>query len=176
MRLAKNNPTLNRLRSEHQVAEHKLVREIRKQFPDLVIGPSAESEEGQSRIGFIGAIPLPILNANKGGIAKARAERELAKAVYETEYERQVGRLAALNARLDSMRSQQVAIENDLIPMVDRQVADAEKLVQIGEGGSLVLLESLIRAYEAKLKIIMLHRQSSQTETDRQFLLGPTNL
>jgi len=174
-RLANHNPTLNRLRREYEVSEHTLLREIRKQYPDLTIGPQAESDQGQSRIGFIGAIPLPIWNANKGGIAAALTEREVAQAAFETEYERKVGQLAVLRARLSAMRSQRSSIEKNLIPMVDRQVADAEKLVQLGEGGSLVLLESLVRAHEAKLKIITIQLQYSQAEIDIQSLLGPTN-
>jgi len=174
-RLRYNNPTINRLRREYEVSERALIREIRKQYPDLVIGPQAESDEGQSRIGFVGAIPLPILNANKGGIAKARAEREVAQAVFETKYERKVGKLAALRARLSGIKTQQSSIERDLIPLVDRQASDAQNLVELGEGGSLVLLESLIRAHEAKLKIINIQLQHSQADTDIQFLLGPTN-
>ena len=174
-RLRYNNPTINRLRCEYEVSEHTLIREIRKQYPDLVIGPQAESDEGQSRIGFIAAIPLPILNANKGGIAKARAEREVAQAEFETEYERKVGKLAALRARLRAIQGQQSSIERDLIPLVDRQASDARNLVELGEGGSLVLLESLVRAHEAKLKIINIQLQHSQADTDIQFLLGPTN-
>lgn len=174
-RLRYNNPTINRLRREYEVSERTLIREIRKQYPDLVLGPQAESDEGQSRIGFIGAIPLPILNANKGGIAKARAERQVAQAAFETEYERKVGKLAALRVRLRGIQAQQSSIEKDLIPMVDRQASDARNLVELGEGGSLVLLESLVRAHEAKLKIINIQLQQSQAETDIQFLLGPTN-
>ncbi len=174
-RLSYNNPTINRLRREYEVSERTLIREIRKQYPDLTIGPQAESDEGQSRIGFIGAIPLPILNANKGGIAKARTQREVARAAYEAEYERKVGQLAAANARLRGIRGQQSSLQQSLIPLVDRQVSDAQKLVQLGEGGSLILLESIVRAHEAKLKIITTEQQRSLAETDLQFLLGPTN-
>jgi cobalt-zinc-cadmium efflux system outer membrane protein len=174
-RMANNNPTMNRLRSEYEVAERTLFREIRKQYPDLQIGPQAEKDQGQSRIGFIGAIPLPILNANKGGIAKARAQREVAQAAYETEYQRKVGKLAASQARRNSLRAQRSFIEGKLIPLVDQQVADAQRLLQLGEGGSLVLLESTVRSYEAKLKIINIQLQHSKVETDIQFLLGPAN-
>jgi cobalt-zinc-cadmium efflux system outer membrane protein len=174
-RLALNNPTLNRLRSEYEVSERALLREIRKQYPDLTIGPQAESDEGQSRIGFIGAIPLPILNANKGGIAKARAEREIAQAVFETEYERKVGQLAILRARLSAIKAQRASIENTLIPLVDRQATDARNLIELGEGESLVLLESLVRAHDAKLKVIDLQLQLARVESEMQFLLGPTN-
>jgi len=174
-RLAYNNPTLNRLRSEYEVSERTLLREIRKQYPDFTFGPQAESDEGQSRIGFIGAIPLPILNANKGGIAKARAEREVARAEFETEYERKIGTFAALRARLSSIKTQRASMENTLIPLVDRQASDARNLTNLGEGGSLVLLESIVRAHDAKLKIIDLQLQLARVESEIQFLLGPTN-
>lgn len=172
-RLAENNPTLQRLRLEYEVAEFTLLREIRAQFPDLTIGPQAEKDEGQSRIGLIGGIPLPILNANKGGIAKARAEREVAQAAFETEFERKSGKLAASSARLKALRAQRSAIENDLLPAVDRQVQDAENLILLGESSSLVFLESLIRAHEAKLKIIDIHQQESQIKTEIHLLTGP---
>jgi outer membrane protein, heavy metal efflux system len=174
-RMAANNPTLGRLRREYEVTERTLFREIRKQYPDLQIGPQAEEDQGQSRIGFIGAIPLPIFNSNKGGIATARAKREVAKAAYETEYERKVGRMAALQARLNAARSQKSFIEKTLIPLVDRQVADTRSLVDLGEGGSLVLLESLVRSHEAKIKIINTHLKISQVNNNIRFLLGPTN-
>ena len=174
-RLAKNNPTLNRLRSEYDVSERTLFREIRKQYPDLTIGPQAQSDEGQSRIGFIGGIPLPILNANKGGIAKARAKREVAQAAFETEYERKVGQLAVQRARLSGIKAQRISMENTLIPLVDSQARDARNLIELGEGGSLVLLESLVRAHDAKLKVIDLQLQLARVESEMQFLLGPTN-
>ena len=165
--------TLTRLRSEYEVAEQTLLREVRKQYPDITLGPQAESDEGQSRIGFVGAIPIPILNSNKGGIAKALAEREVAKAAFETEYEKTTGRIAALRARRKGIRDRAKTMKNALVPMVDRQVADASKLVELGEGGSLVLLESLIRAHEAKLKLIDLRENESQTNNGLRFLLGP---
>ncbi|MFT4571644.1 MAG: cobalt-zinc-cadmium efflux system outer membrane protein [Hyphomicrobiaceae bacterium] len=167
--------TLSRLRSEYEVAEQTLLREVRKQYPDVTIGPQAESDEGQSRIGFVGAIPVPILNSNKGGIGKARAEREVAKAAFETEYEKITGRLAALRARLNGVRARSKAMNDSLVPMVDRQVTDASKLVELGEGGSLVLLESLVRAHEARLKLIDIRAEDSRTNNEIQFLLGPKN-
>lgn len=174
-RLAINNPSLNRLRSEYKVAEYDLLLEIRKQYPDLEIGPAVEREEGQSRIGFLGAIPIPSLNANRGGIAKAKARRQLAQAAFETEYERYVGKLAALKARKNALNAQNASMKKTLIPMVDQQLLDAKKLIDLGEGDSLVLLESLIRAHEAKLKVIDIQLKKSQVESDIRFLLGPTN-
>jgi len=169
------NPTLVRLRHEYDVAEQTLLREIKKQFPDIVFGPQGETDQGQSRIGFIGAIPIPILNSNKGGIAEARVEREIARAVYETEYEKMVGRLAALHARLDAIGDRRATINNTLVPLVDRQVADAERLLALGEDGSLVLLESLLRSYEAKLQFVDIQLEEARVKNEIRYLVGPGN-
>lgn len=98
-----SHPTLVRLRSEYEVGEKTLHREIKKQYPGPVFRPQGESDQGQSRIGFVGAIPVPILNSNKGGIAEAKAEREVARGLYETENERLVGRIAVARASLDGL-------------------------------------------------------------------------
>ena len=169
-----NHPTLARLRREHEVADKKLHEEIKKQYPDITFGPAAESDEGQSRIGFVGAIPIPILNSNKGGIAEARAEREVALAVYETEYERMIGRIAALRAQLSGVQSRRATLHQTLVPLVDRQVADANQLLRLGEGESLVLLESLLRANEAKIQLIDLQLEDAQVRNEFRYLLGPS--
>lgn len=167
------SPTLARLRGEHEVAEQTLIREIRKQYPDLTIGPQAESDEGQSRIGFMGMIPVPVLNSNRKGIAEARAARDIAVAAFETEYQRIVGRLAGLRARLSGVQSRRKRFDEVLIPLADRQVKDAFRLLEIGEGSSLVFLQSIIRAYEAKLSLIDLEQERVQIENEIRFLFGP---
>jgi len=169
------NPTLSRLRSEYEVAERTLHREIRKQYPDLTVGPQMESDEGQSRIGFIGGIPLPILNSNRGGIAEARAERDLARAASETAYERITGHLAGLRTRLHGIHIRRASMETTIVPMVDQQLTDAYQLLELGEGSSLVMLESFVRAYEVKLKLIDTQLEDSQTQNAIHFLMGPSS-
>ncbi len=171
--LPATNPTLIGLRSDYEVAELTLLGEIRKQFPDLQLGPNFEDDQGQSKIGVVGAIPIPIFNSNKGGIAAARAKREVARATYETELERTVGRLAAMRARLDGARSRRLSLNSNVVPLVDRQIDDARQLLEIGEGASLVLLESLVRAHQAKLDLIEARLEESETQNEIRHLLGP---
>ncbi len=169
-------PILIRLQSEYEVSELTLLREIRKQYPDLALGPQFEEDQGQSRVGMIGAIPIPILNSNKGGIATARAEREVSRAAFESGLEKTKGRLAAMRARLDGTRSRRQSIDKNVVPLVDRQIEDAQGLLDLGEGGSLVLLESLVRAHEAKLDLIEVRLEESTTQTEINHLLGPDRL
>lgn len=175
-KLEESNPTLIRLQIDYEVAELTLLREIRKQYPDLALGPQFEEDQGQSRVGMIGAIPIPILNSNKGGIATARAEREVSRAAFETEMEKTKGRLAAMRARLDGARSRRQSIDKNVVPLVDQQIEDARSLLDLGEGGSLVLLESLVRAHEAKLDLIEVRLEESTTQTEIRHLLGPDRL
>jgi len=175
-RLQEENPTLLRLHNEYQVAELTLRREIRKQYPDIEIGPGFEEDQGQSRVGVIGVIPIPLLNSNKGGIATAKAEREVARAVYETSLERMQGRLASLKARLDATHARRQTILAEIVPLVTRQVEDARKLLELGESGSLVLLESLVRAHEAKLSLVDVRLDHLTTHNHIQQLHGPAPL
>ncbi len=147
-------PTLRRLHDEYGVAEAALLREIRAQYPDLTIGPVYESDQGQSRIGLLGGIPLPILNANTRGIAVARAERELARAAYETALEQLMHELSIVTDRVERLHHQRTRFESQLIPLVDRQLADAQRLLALGESDGLVLLESLRQSGHSAMQLI----------------------
>jgi hypothetical protein len=73
------------------------------------------------------------------------------------------------------VRSRRVTVHDELVPLVDRQVADADRLVNLGEGESLVLLESLVRSHEAKLQLIELQLEETLVQTEIRYLLGPDN-
>lgn len=170
---ADRNPTLARLRDEYLAAEHALRREVREQYPDLTLGPLAEFDRGDTLLGFSLSLPIPILNANKPGIAEAHAERELARAAFETAYERLAGSLAATSRKLHALRQQRTHIESDIVPLVDRQLADAQSLLQLGEGGTLVLLESLTRAAQTRTDLIDARLSEALAITRLAELAGP---
>lgn len=167
------NPGLARLRQEYAVAEQALRREIKRQYPDLTLGPVFESDQGQSRIGFFGGLPLPFLNANRRGIAEARAEREIARVAVETAFESLAGRWAAASARSAALTEQRRDMERTVIPLVDRQLEDAFELMRLGEVATLVLLESLTRAFQAKLDLIEARSAEAAARAEAAFLVGP---
>ena len=167
------NPSLARLRAGYEVAEQTLRREIRKQFPDLTIGPVYESDEGQSKIGLGGGIPIPILNSNAQGIAEAEAERELARAMFETEYERLAGSMAEARARASMLGEERALMVEQVAPLIDRQLEDARRLLGLGEGGGLVLLESLVRAHDTKMRLIDVWHDEARAHATISYLAGP---
>ena len=167
------SPSLARLREEYAASEEALRVEIRKQYPDLTLGPAFESDEGQSRAGLLGSLPLPLWNANRQAIAEARAARELARAAFETEYESLVGRWSAASARAAALTQQRADIEEALVPLVDRQLQDAEELMRLGEGSSLLLLESLQQAHQTKLDLIDTRAAEALARAEVEYLVGP---
>jgi len=148
------NPQLAASRAAYDVAEHNLHREIRRQYPDLQLGPAYEWDEGQNKIGLGAGLPLPILNANKQGIAEARAEREAARIAHEAALERLVSdhRQAELSHKASS--AARAMVERDLLPLAQAQIDDERRLAELGELNVLLTLESLVRANETKLQLI----------------------
>lgn len=173
-RVRENNPQLELRRTEYETAEQQLRLEIHKQYPDLTIGPNYEIEEGQSRIGIGFGLPIPIINLNQEGIARARAARLASRAEFEGELERLLHHLAQMEARLNSARALRTYVRSDVAPLVDEQVADARKLAELGEFNAMVQLDALTRRYETRVQILEATLSEAMAREEVMALLGPT--
>ncbi len=168
------HPSLVRLSDAYAAAEAALELEIAEQGPELELGPLFESDAGQSRFGLLAGVPLPLWNANRRGIAAARSKREIARAVYESHYEALVSRWATAQARARFLDEEQTALEVDLVPLIGAQIEDALALFELGEGNSLVVLESLTRAHAAKLDWLKTRVAAALVRAELDYLAGPT--
>ena len=175
-RLIRSNTSLAVLRADYQVAEESLRLEVRKQYPDIEIGTGFGSEDNDDRLLLGASLPLPIFNANRGGIAEARAHRELARAAAETEFERLAFQLASAHARLETAEQQQQILGQDLVPMLDEQADEIDRLAELGEVNTLILLETATRRYEAKNQILDLHLTALRARIEVARLLGPMDV
>lgn len=94
------HPRMKLATARYEVAEQRLRTEIKKQYPDLAIGPRFEEEEGQSRVGLGLGIPVPVFNANRREITEAAAQRDAERARAEETYEDLAHEVAAAEAQL----------------------------------------------------------------------------
>ncbi len=172
-RLIEANTLLAVRRAEYQTAEETLRLEIRKQYPDISIGGGYGSEDNDDRLLLGLSIPIPILNANRAGIAEARARRDVARSVAETVYEQLARELTTTNAAILASQSQLLAFETQLVPMLDEQFREVEQLIDLGEVDTLILLETVSRRYEAKSQLLNLRLASLNATIERARLLGP---
>ena len=120
--------------------------EIRRQYPDLKIGPGFSHEEGQGRVGVVLGTTVPLWNRNR-------------KAVAEAEGKRDEDRLTALQA-WRALVQEAAAARTRLVRMLDHppselpQEAELEKLLEAGELdtlGYLSVREELLDAQLAEL-------------------------
>jgi outer membrane protein TolC len=172
-RLIEANTTLAVRRAEYQVAEETLRLEVRKQYPDVTIGTGYGSEDNDDRILLGVSIPIPILNANRAGIAEARARRTVARAAAETTFEQLTRELVMARAGYEAARAQRDAFERDLVPMLDEQASEVERLIDLGEVNTLLLLETVTRRFEAKSRLLDLRLAETDAAIEITRLLGP---
>jgi outer membrane protein TolC len=171
--LAERSPTLARLRAEHAAAEEALRLEVARQWSDLRIGPQLENDAGSLRLGALGALPLPAFDGNRRAIAEAVALRELARAAVEAGLEVRAARWAVAVRRAQALAGKRAHLEEVVRPLAETQVADASALLRLGEGSTLVLLESLARSVRARLDLIDTRAAEALARAEAAWLVGP---
>lgn len=169
----RQSPTMLVAAAEHEAAERALELEVRRQYPDLQIGPGYGREDGQDQVLFGLSIPVPILNANRQAIAKARAQRDVARASAEATQEQTISAMRAAEVRLGAAVRRRLSLESEIVPLVDEQYADARAVARLGEVSTLVLLESLSRQQEAKVDLVEAARDEAMATIDLEELIGP---
>ncbi|MDZ4753853.1 MAG: TolC family protein [Phycisphaerae bacterium] len=167
------SPAMRVAIAEYEVAEQSLQLEVRKQYPDLNLSPGYEREDGNDQVLLGISVPLPILNANRRGIAEANALRELSRAVAETVLEQLIGDLAEAAVQRDAAAEQRIFLESEIIPLVDAEYADAREIARLGEVNTLVLLESLVRQQDAQVRLIDARLAEVLATIRFEELLGP---
>ncbi|MBL8897492.1 MAG: TolC family protein, partial [Planctomycetes bacterium] len=155
------------------VAERDLELEVAEQWPDLTLYPGWQFEDGQPRgsIGF--SLPLPLWNANARAIAEARARRLVAEQVLRTALERSLQDLALSEVRVEAARAQRQLVESDLIPGADEQLARGRALADLGQLDVLLILDAVLRVYEAKSLALDAALAESLARIERNALFWP---
>ncbi len=172
-RIIESNTHLAVRRAEYQVAEETLRREIREQYPDIKIGGGYGSEGNDDRLLLGLSIPIPILNANRGGIAAARAERDVARAAAEASFENLIRGYRLALATLESVGLQRDRYESEIVPMLDDQFGEIERIAELGEVDTFLLLETVTRQFEAKSRLLDLRIIEAGASIGITQLLGP---
>ena len=174
-RLIESNTTLAVRIAEYQTAEDSLHLEIKKQFPDIVLSGGYGSESNDSRFLFGVSLPLPVINANRAGISKASAAREVARAKAETTFAKLNVELATATITLELKQSQRNYYEQTIVPMLANQTHDIERIVELGEVDTFILLETITRQFDAKEQLLELQLAELGATIDLTRLLGPNS-
>jgi outer membrane protein TolC len=140
--------------ARYQAAEERLRLEVRKQYPDITLGPLYGNEEGMDRLGVGFSIPIPILNANRQGIAEADAAREVARAKWEQAVQGAFSAKAQAEAALAAAQQRVNTLQDTIVPLATQQIDQARQLAELGELNTLLILDALEAEREAALDLI----------------------
>ncbi|MCB1121064.1 MAG: TolC family protein, partial [Verrucomicrobiae bacterium] len=121
---AQNRPDLLASLTAYALTESELQREVARQYPDLVIGPGYELDQGEGKWSLSFGFDLPMFDRNKGPIAVATAQREAAAARF-------------------------LALQNHVLSQVDRAFADYASTHQ-----ELETFRSLHSRYDEQVKTL----------------------
>ena len=123
---------------EYEAAQASLQLEIAKQYPDIVIGPGYEFDQGEHKWKLGLTIELPIFNRNQGPIAEALANRNLAAAKFNEIQIKAISEMEAAVAMaktaLDELRRFHV-----LQKIKEKHLQDLEAQLKAGEVDSVAL-------------------------------------
>lgn len=159
-----DDPALCVRLARHQAAEARLRLEIRKQYPDLNLGLSAESDRGERSYGPSLGFTIPLWNGNVRGIANADAERSAVAAELEAAWAAAVHDRAQAQVVLADRTSRLDQLDRTLVPLVDAQLADAKRLAGLGDLDAALLLDVLDTAWQCKSELVALRAGQTQAE------------
>jgi outer membrane protein, heavy metal efflux system len=173
--LDSSNPELSAVRAEYELSEQSLRTEVRKQYPDLTIGPGYGTDQGDDRVLLGLSLPVPLWNRNQQGVAQATAQREVARGQFETIYEHLSSKLAIALTRFEAGKAQRAFVESTVVPLADEQEADVHRVAALGRVDPLLLLESLKTQYAAKVRLVEARASESIGAVRLDELIGPPN-
>jgi outer membrane protein TolC len=123
--------------------EKSLEAEIRRQYPNLKLGPAYSNEEGLDRFGLIAGISIPLWNRNREGIAEAEGKRDETRLAAIDVWRELVCDAAAAHAHLVNL------LAHPPVPSSERMQAD--KLADAGELTPLDYLAVREQIFDMKL-------------------------
>ena len=166
-----------------KAGEEELRAEIRKQYPELMIGPRYEHEDGGGRLGATLGFTLPLWNRNRKGIADAEGGRDEARLEALNAWRGLVGEWQEAQAMKEAVETKERGLRAELLPAAQAAAARTERLFKQGEADVLALLsadetvydlqEALIDTqtalHEARVRLELLHVPAA-TETPHKTL------
>ena len=123
---------MNDLIAAGQCAEAALDAEIRRQYPDLKLGPAYANEEGLDRLGFTAGLTVPLWNRNRKNIAEATGVRDETRLKAIDAWRTCVCDAAAAHAALTHL------LDHPAVPAAERRTVDA-----LADAGELTPLDYL---------------------------------
>jgi cobalt-zinc-cadmium efflux system outer membrane protein len=125
--------------AEYEASQRDLQLEVRKQYPDISLGPGYQLDQTDIKWTLLVSFSLPLLNRNQGPIAEATAKREEAAASFVALQSKVLGQVEGAVASARAAVTQ-VQAADTLLDALARQESTAQAAFDVGEISRLDLL------------------------------------
>jgi outer membrane protein TolC len=125
--------------AEYEASQNALQLEVRRQYPDISLGPGYQLDQTDSKWMLMVGMSLPLLNRNQGPIAEASARREEAGARFLALQSRVLNEVESTMAAVRAAVTQ-VQAADTLMAALGRQESTARAAYEVGEISRLDLL------------------------------------
>lgn len=105
--------------ADYDAAEANLRLELALQYPNLVLGPTDQYQQGTHQWGLALTLDLPLLNQNQGGVAEARAARDESAARFEALQAQVMAEVDDACASLDAAQDERLRARESLAAAED---------------------------------------------------------
>lgn len=167
--LLMQHPALKAAMAAHDTSEAELQREIRKQYPELEIGPGFEHDGGDSKVGVGIGLSLPLWNRNKEGIAQASATRDI-KEYDAVQTWRDLVQSSVALGDMQKLLLEHCKAEQERVERLSAAEKQQEKLYAIGETKLPAVADARQEAYLRRLNFIDCLTKLLSTQVELQYL------
>lgn len=169
MAMLMQHPALQAAMAAHDTSEAELQREIRKQYPELEIGPGFEHDGGDSKVGLGIGLSLPLWNRNKEGIAQASATRDI-KEYDAVQAWRELVQSSVALGDMQKLLLEHCKAEQESVERLSAAEKQQEKLYAIGETKLPAVADARQEAYLRRLNFIDCLTKLLSTQVELQYL------
>lgn len=127
-----HHPRLLAAMAAYSTSEKELQLEIRKQYPELELGPGFLHEEGEDKLGLSVGFTLPLWNRNREAIARAKGSRALSRHDAVQQWRELVQQVSALTQRQE-LAARHCRAEHARLTALQSSLARQEELFRLGE-------------------------------------------
>ena len=163
------HPELKASLAAHDTSEAELQREIRKQYPELELGPGFEHEDGNSKVGVGVGIKLPLWNRNRQGIAEATAERNI-KEYDAVQPRRDLMQQSVALADMQTLLLKHCRAEQGRVSQLSDAEKRQEELYAIGETKLPAVADARQEAYLRRMNYLDCLSKLLTTQVEIQYL------
>lgn len=136
-----------------EAGEAELLAEIRKQYPEVSVGPAHGNEDGKNRLGLTLGVSLPLWNRNRLGIATAEGGRDLARQEALREWKRLVEERHAMEKAYQAALRRERQLREARLPAAQAAAGRIEKCFRCGEAGVQAVIAADLSVFEAQQEL-----------------------